>query len=324
MRASRLLSILMHLQKGRVTAEYLSELLEVSVRTIYRDMDQLSLAGVPVYADRGRAGGFKLLNGWKMLPTGLTGLETEALLLSGMPNQVKQLGLQAAMLSGQNKLLETLSEAQRELIGKISAHVYVDPVSWFGKEEPADKLQVIADAVWNSWRIDVVYESWKGTVERTINPLGLVVKGGSWYLAGEAEGSERIYRVAKFKEVRILNEAFLKSPDFDLADFWHRSVERYEKDIYRSTAQLRVTEEGLQRMPELGTPVAVAAQESVSGPDAEGNFLISIPIETISQACSDILRLGTDCRVVAPPELVSEIRQALCDIARLYEENSSL
>ncbi len=150
------------------------------------------------------------------------------------------------------------------------------------------------------------------------------MKGGSWYLAGEVEGSERIYRVAKFKEVRILNETFFKSPDFDLADFWHRNVERYEKDIYRSTAQLCVTEEGLQRMPELGTPVAVAAQESVSGPDAEGNFLISIPIETISQACSDILRLGTECQILAPPELVNEIRQALSDIARFYEEGSSL
>ena len=321
MRASRILSILMRLQEGRVTAEQLSEALEVSVRTIYRDMDHLSLAGVPVYADRGRTGGFQLLDGWKMPAMGLSGLETEALLLSGMPNQVRQLGLHQAMLSGQNKLLENLPQSQRTMIGKISAHVHVDPVSWFGIEEPADKLQIIAEAVWNSRQITCVYESWNRIVERTINPLGLVVKGGTWYLAGETEGDERIYRVAKFKEVRLLKDFFTRPSGFDLADFWRRAVERYETNIYRATAKLRVTEEGLSRMRELGAPVALASQKSQVGPDADGLFMVTIPIESISQACSDILRLGSNCQVLEPTELVNGIRQALDNMNRLYSSS---
>ncbi|MEH6631508.1 MAG: YafY family protein [Halopseudomonas aestusnigri] len=330
MRASRLLSILMRLQKGQVTAEQLSTTLEVSVRTIYRDMDHLSLAGVPVYADRGRAGGFQLLDGWTMPATGLTGIETEALLLSGMPDQVRQLGLHAAMLSGQDKIMETLPESQREFIGKISNRVHVDPVSWFGKEEPAEKLHDIAEAVWNCRRLSCRYESWRGEVQRTINPLGLVVKGGTWYLAGEVtrevtreiagevKGDQRIYRVAKFQEVRVLKETFARPEGFDLVEFWRLAVKRYEADIYRSTAKLRLNAEGLRQIHKLGEPVAKAAELSKSGPDETGYFNVTIPIENIDQACSDILRLGTDCQVLEPPELVDYMKQELKAMNELY------
>lgn len=326
MRASRLLSILMRLQKGQVTAEQLSATLEVSVRTIYRDMDHLSLAGVPVYADRGRAGGFQLLDGWTMPATGLTGIETEALLLSGLPDQVRQLGLHAAMLSGQDKIMETLPESQREFIGKISNRVHVDPISWFGKEEPADKLHDIAEAVWNCRRVSCRYESWRGEVQRTINPLGLVVKGGTWYLAGEVtrevtqeiKSDQRIYRVAKFQEIRVLKETFTRPEGFDLIEFWRLAVKRYEADIYRSTAKLRLSTEGLSQIHKLGDPVAKAAEQSKSAPDENGYFDVTIPIENIDQACSDILRLGTDCQVLEPSELVEGITQVLKEMTDLY------
>ncbi|MFD2205751.1 helix-turn-helix transcriptional regulator [Kiloniella antarctica] len=334
MRASRLLSILMRLQKGQVTAEQLSATLEVSVRTIYRDMDHLSFAGVPVYADRGRAGGFQLLDGWTMPPTGLTGIETEALLLSGLPDQVRQLGLHAAMLSGQDKIMETLPESQREFIGKISNRVHVDPVSWFGKEEPADKLHDIADAVWNCRRLSCHYESWRGVVERTINPLGLVVKGGTWYLAGEVTRDERrevgkdvtkeikegqrIYRVTKFQEIKVLKETFSRPKIFDLAEFWRQSVKRYEANIYRTTAKLKLSAEGLRQIHKLGDPVAKAAELSKSGSDAEGYFNVTIPIETLDQACSDLLRLGSSCQILEPRELVERVKLALRNMCDLY------
>ncbi|WP_419904997.1 helix-turn-helix transcriptional regulator [Kiloniella sp.] len=332
MRASRLLSILMRLQKGRVTAEQLSATLEVSVRTIYRDMDHLSLSGVPVYADRGRAGGFQLLDGWKMPATGLTGIEAEALLLSGMPDQVRQLGLHAAMLSGQDKIMETLTEDQRAFIGKISGHVHIDPVSWFGEEEQSDNLQELAQALWSRRQISCHYESWRGVVERTLNPLGLVVKGGKWYLAAEIEteiedpnnnaqnkSPQRIYRVAKFQKVNLLEEGFTRPTDFDLADFWRRSVERYETDIYRSTAKLRLSPQGLAQIHKLGAPVAKAAELSKSTPDAEDYVDVTIPIETLGQACSDILLLGTNCQVLEPPELVESIKRELKGMNDLYQ-----
>ncbi|WP_020590433.1 helix-turn-helix transcriptional regulator [Kiloniella laminariae] len=319
MRASRLLSILMHLQKGQVTAEQLAVELEVSVRTIYRDMDHLSFAGVPVYADRGRTGGFQLLDGWRMPPTGLTGIETEALLLSGLPDQVRQLGLQAALLRGQNKLFDALPEAQRALIGKISAHVHVDPVSWFGIAEPASKLHEIANAVWNSRRIHCSYESWRGCVTRTINPLGLVVKGGTWYLAGLTDGDERIYRVSKFRKVDLLKDNFIRPSGFNLADFWQQAVRRYETNIYQATARLQLTRNGLKRIGELSASVAQAAEESCHGPDSNDCFIVSIPIESILQACFDLLRLGSDCQVLDPPELVEHIREEIDCLSRIYK-----
>ncbi len=336
MRASRLLSILMRLQKGQVTAEELSQDLEVSVRTIYRDMDHLSFAGVPVYADRGRSGGFQLLDGWQMPTTGLTTIEAEALLLSGMPDQVRQLGLQSAMLSGQEKILDTLSAPQKDFIGKISGCVHVDPVSWFGVEEPAEDLRELADAVWNQRKTSCVYESWRGEVQRELCPLGLVVKGGKWYLVAIAinassernhkardlrddiAGKERVYRVGKFKQVSVLDEGFQRPTNFDLATVWRKAVRRYEEDIYQDKATLRINEEGLRQLPRLGNPVAKAVMENKPEPDADGFTTITIPIETVQNACADILQLGSSCEVFAPQELVDEMKRTVRKMARFY------
>lgn len=336
MRASRLLSILMRLQKGQVTAEKLSKDLEVSVRTIYRDMDHLSFSGVPVYADRGRAGGFQLLDGWQMPATGLTTIEAEALLLSGMPDQVRQLGLQSAMLSGQEKVLGTLSASQKDFIGKISACVHVDPVSWFGMEEPAEDLRDLADAVWNQRKISCVYESWRGEVQRELCPLGLVVKGGKWYLVSIAvkacnekdnrdkdwgdyiAGNERIYRVGKFQQVTVLGESFHRPKSFDLASVWRKVVRRYEENIYRDKATLRITKEGLRQLPRLGEPVVRAVMENKPEPDADGFAKITIPIETIENACADIMQLGTNCQVLGPKELVDEMKVKVRTMADFY------
>ncbi|KLN61713.1 hypothetical protein WH96_05185 [Kiloniella spongiae] len=344
MRASRLLSILMRLQKGQVTAEELSKDLEVSVRTIYRDMDHLSFAGVPVYADRGRAGGFQLLDGWQMPVTGLTTIEAEALLLSGMPDQVRQLGLQSAMLSGQEKILDTLSAPQKDFIGKISGCVHVDPVSWFGAEEPAEDLRELADAVWNQRKISCVYESWRGEVQRELCPLGLVVKGGKWYLvalaikacseqgnqgkdnvddvrddAGDNAGNnERIYRVGKFQKVSVLGEGFHRPKNFDLVAVWRKAVRRYEANIYQDRATLRINEEGLRQLPRLGEPVVRAVMENKPEPDPDGFVTITIPIETLQNACADILQLGSNCQVLAPQELVDEMKDTVRKMANFY------
>ena len=316
MRASRLLSIVMRLQDGHVTADELSRALEVSVRTIYRDMDHLSLAGVPVYADRGRDGGFALLDGWTMPSTGLTNVEVEALLLSGMPGQVRQLGLHAAMLSGQAKLMQTMPENQRAMIGRISAHVHVDPVSWFGAEEPARELDVISDAVWNRKKLACTYQSWKGEVDRVLDPLGLVVKGGTWYLAALTDGDKRIYRIAKFLKITALDKDFARPKDFDLASFWREAVTRYETDIYQGTATLQLTKTGFERLSLLGEPVARAARRSSNGDD---ELIVTIPIESIAHASTELLRLGNECTVLQPPELVDAIKQLLVDIGQRYQ-----
>ncbi|MBL4785950.1 MAG: WYL domain-containing protein, partial [Cohaesibacteraceae bacterium] len=266
--------------------------------------------------DRGREGGFALLDGWTMPPTGLTNVETEALLLSGMPGQVRQLGLHAAMLSGQAKLMQTMPQNQRAMIGRISAHVHVDPVSWFGAEEPAKELDVISAAVWNRKKLACTYLSWKGEVKRVLDPLGLVVKGGTWYLAARADGDKRVYRIAKFSRITALDQDFTRPTDFDLASFWQGAVTRYETDIYQGTATLHLTKTGLERLSLLGEPVARAARQSSNG---DNDLIVTIPIESIAQASTELLRLGTECTVLQPPELVDAIRQLLVDIGQRYK-----
>src|SRR5579862_4010287 len=172
MQASRLLSILLLLQtRGRMTAQALADEFEVSVRTIYRDVDQLSAAGVPVYADRGRLGGFQLLDGYRTKLTGLTPAEAEALFLSGLPGPAADLGLGEAMAQAQLKLLAALPG--REGAGRIVARFHLDPVGWFRGPERTDHLPALAEAVWNSRTIRIRYESWKDVVDRDLEPLGL-------------------------------------------------------------------------------------------------------------------------------------------------------
>src|SRR6267154_616098 len=174
MRASRLLSILLLLQaRGRMTAEALASEFEVSVRTIYRDVDQLNAADVPIYADRGPSGGFQLLDGYRTRLTGLSPAEAETLSLAGV--------LTAAQL----KLSAALPERARANAGRIAARFHLDPVGWFRSADEAKLLPTIANAVWNEKCLDVHYRRAEGAVERRLQPLGLVLKAGVWYLVAQ-------------------------------------------------------------------------------------------------------------------------------------------
>src|SRR3954468_8478197 len=141
MRASRLLSILLLLQtRGRMTAQALADEFETSVRTIYRDIDQLSAAGVPVYADRGRAGGFQLMEGYRTQLTGLSSAEAETLFLAGLPGPAAQLGLGDAMAQAQLKLLAALPAEGRQGAARVASRFHLDPIGWFRSAEHADVL----------------------------------------------------------------------------------------------------------------------------------------------------------------------------------------
>ncbi|WP_020578524.1 WYL domain-containing protein [Actinopolymorpha alba] len=197
MRASRLLSLLLLLQtRGRMTAPELAEELEVSVRTVYRDIDSLSAAGVPVYADRGPAGGYQLLDGYRTRLTGLTGDEAESLFLTGMPGQAAaELGLGSVLAATELKLMAALPPELRSRAGRIRERFHLDAPSWFREMERPEHLAAVADAVWNQRMIRIRYERWGQTVvTRTLEPYGLVLKTGVWYVAARAtrpEGSGR-------------------------------------------------------------------------------------------------------------------------------------
>jgi predicted DNA-binding transcriptional regulator YafY len=322
MRASRLLSLLMLLQsRGRVSAQALAEALEVSVRTIHRDVDELSAAGVPIWADRGRLGGFQLQPGWRTRVDGLTAPEAQAMFLGGLPGPAAELGLGEAMASAQLKLLAALPEGWREDARRVSARFHLDPIDWYRGPSATDHLPAIAQAVWSERRLALRYESWKGEVRRRVDPLGLVLKAGVWYLAARVGNGVRTYRLSNILELEVGDESFERPADFDLAAWWLASTRRFEKELAVGTAQLRVSAAGMKALRDLGAAVAQAAEASASAADEAGWRRVTIPIESIPHAAREVLRLGAQAEVLKPAALRRELLERLEVIAAFYRED---
>ena len=319
MRASRLLSLLMLLQtRGRLSAQVLAEALEVSVRTIHRDVDELSASGVPIWADRGRLGGFQLQPGWRTKVDGLTAPEAQAMFLGGLPGPASELGLGEAMASAQLKLLAALPDGWREDARRVSARFHLDPIDWYRGPSASDHLPAIAQAVWGERRIAMRYESWKGEVSRRVDPLGLVLKAGIWYLAAQVGMGVRTYRLSNILDLEVTDEAFERPADFDLAAWWLAATKRFEKELVTDTAQLRVSASGMRALRDLGAAVSSAAEASASEPDESGWRRVTIPIESIAHAAAQVLRLGAQAEVVKPAALRREVVERVAAVAALY------
>ncbi|MCW5745922.1 MAG: YafY family transcriptional regulator [Alphaproteobacteria bacterium] len=319
MRASRLLSILMLLQtRGRMTAPALAAEVEVSIRTVYRDIDQLSAAGVPVYAERGRDGGFALLDGWRTRLTGLTAPEAQALFMAGLPGPAAELGLGDVMQAAQLKLLAALPAEWQADAQRVSSRFHLDPVGWFNSATPANHLPAIAEAVWTERRIKVRYESWKDVRDRELEPLGLVLKAGTWYLVATSDGKLRTFRLSSIQKLTVLEARFRRPADFDLGRYWVQSAQRFESGIYRDSAVLRVSPQGMKLLLRMNPAVAAAATHSAEPPDAQGWVRVVIPIESIDYAAHDLLKLRAEAEVLAPPTLRERLAGTAQRLAALY------
>jgi predicted DNA-binding transcriptional regulator YafY len=320
MRASRLMSILLLLQsRGRLTAEELAAHFEVSVRTIYRDIDQLSAAEVPVYADRGPGGGFQLLDGYRTKLTGLSPAEAETLFMAGLPGPAAELGLADALATAQLKLTAALPESTRANARRVATRFHLDPVDWFRSAASARLLPAIAAAVWGETCIDVQYKraGIDKTVSRRLQPLGLVLKAGTWYVVAQVGESIRTYRVSNILELASIPERFARPKDFDLVRFWTASSRAYEVGLYRGAAQLRVSKRGMMRLETLGATVLQAARDTAEPEKSGGWTKVTIPIESIDQAAWDMLKLGSEAEVLKPVTLRRRVAQAARDVARL-------
>jgi predicted DNA-binding transcriptional regulator YafY len=329
MRASRLLSTLLLLQtRGRMTAQELADELEVSVRTVYRDVLSLGAAGVPVYADRGPTGGYQLLDGYRTRLTGLSGDEAESLFLAGIPGPAAELGLGTVLAAAQLKLLAALPPELRTRAGRIRERFHLDAPGWFRGDDQVPHLAAVAEAAWNQHPIWVRYQraGSAGERTRTLEPLGVVLKAGVWYLVARAvDLPARVdqiltYRIARILELEMRHEQHFERPaDFDLVEFWHSWSEWYESNVYRAEAVLRLTPRGLQLLHYLmGPAVSRAATASVSLPDADGWVQVVLPIESVEHALAECLRLGTEAEVLSPPELRDRLRETATALANLY------
>ena len=304
MRASRLLSVMMLLQaRGRISAQALADELEVSVRTVYRDVDHLSAAGVPVTATRGAAGGFELLDGWRTRLTGLTPHEAQAMFLAGAPSAAEQLGLGEAAESAQLKLLAALPPQWQADARRVGSRLHLDPVGWYRSADRAEHLDAVAQAVWTDRRLRIRYEGWKGVSDRVIEPLGLVQKAGAWYVVARSNKQMRTFRLSGIQQLEVRPGKFARPRNFDLPKHWAASIERFEAGIYRGTATLRVTARGLQRLKGWSAAVAEAADRTQTIADAAGWSEVTIPIESVDYAALELLRLGSEAEVLKPIEL---------------------
>lgn len=320
MRASRLLSILILLQlRARLTAEALADEFEVSVRTIYRDIDSLSAAGVPVYGDRGPGGGFALLDGYRTKLTGLDSAEAEAMLMIGMPGQAAALGLGAAAGRAKGKLLAALTPAGSAVADRIAGRFHLDPADWYRAAEPVSWLPSIARAVIDQQRLAMSYESWKGVRERVVDPMGLVQKGASWYLVGRVGADFRTYRVGAIRELAVMDDRFERPVDFDLATHWAAQLQRFETDLRPHVARIRASQEGRRRIAELGEYAAKAVADARS-PAADGWAELDLPFENNDQGARLLLGIGPEVKVTGPPKLREAMRaMAKAAIANLGE-----
>jgi predicted DNA-binding transcriptional regulator YafY len=320
MRASRLLSILTTLQaRGRVTAAALAEDCAVSLRTIYRDVDALSAAGIPIYAERGAGGGYRLLDGYRTRLNGLSPAEAEALFLAGLTRQIGELGLDAVAESARRKLLAALPEAMRDGVGRIGARFHLDAPPWFVEDESLGHLPVIADAVWRERALCIRYRSWKAEVERRVEPLGLVLKGGAWYMVARAgEGTDpRTYRIARVLALEALDEGFARPADFDLAACWSANLRRLEATLHPDRATLRMSPDAVCMMHALLSPY-VRAGATVGDPGPDGWHEVTLPVGSCGEAAADLLRFGADVEVLSPPALRARMAATARGLARLY------
>jgi predicted DNA-binding transcriptional regulator YafY len=323
MRASRLVSLILLLQShGRMTAQDLADWFEVSVRTIYRDVEALHAAGVPIYGDAGHAGGYQLFDGYRTRLTGLTTSEAEVLFLAGMPGPAADLGLGAVVASAQLKVLAALPAKQRDRAWRIAECFHLDAQGWYQDADPTPYLAAVADAVWHQRRVELRYRRWQAPQEvtRRLEPYGLVLKGGRWYLVARADRHVRTYRVSQILDLRQLDGTFTRPDSFDLAAYWRCYLNDFEARRLTSTALIRLSSRVLPRLPDLVTHVMARAVTTTAGPpDEEGWVRALVPIESTEHAVADLLRLGAEAEVLTPDNLRARVADTVQRLAKMYE-----
>lgn len=325
MRASRLINILTTLQaNGLVTAETLAEENEVSVRTIYRDIDALSLAGIPVYSERGSDGGYRLLDGYRVRLNGMSQAEAEAMFLSGLPGAAADLGLGSLMAGAQKKLTAALPEELRQSAAKMQAKFHLDAPTWFGENEQPLYLQAIADAVWNSKRIRMRYRTWKSEKNREAEPLGVVLKGGAWYMAAKVEENVRTYRISRILDLVVTDDRFERPGDFDLASYWNENTRRLEEELHPNTATLHLSPWGLTMLQHNSPSFVRSRMELSDEADPEGWKTVRLPVATNRHAVSELLRLGADVEVLEPADLRAAIGDEVHRLMERYQADAGL
>ncbi|KQX82147.1 WYL domain-containing protein [Streptomyces sp. Root1310] len=334
MRAARLIKMVLLLQsRPTMTASELARELEVSERTVTRDAQALSEAGVPVYAERGRAGGYRLVGGYRTRLTGLARGEAEALFLSGVPGALREMGLEDIASAARLKVSAALLPSLRDAPRTAAQRFHLDAPAWFREPAAPALLPAIADAVWDDRRVSARYRRGESEVVRELEPYGLVLKAGVWYLCarvcgtgttrtgtgvtesgatgratttatGAGAGVFRTYRIDRFTGVDVMEDRFSRDEGFDLPGFWDEQAERFARSILRAEVVLRLSATGVRNLPHAVDPVA--ARDALAGvpePDGTDRVTVTLRVESEAVAHTQLAALGPEAEVLSPATL---------------------
>lgn len=318
MRADRLISILLLLQiHRRLTSHELAERLEVSERTIHRDMEALGMAGIPVVAERGTGGGWSLIEGYRSNLTGLSEAEVQALFLSRPAGLLNDLGLDKAEAAGMIKLQASLPLPHQHEAAVAQARIHIDLTGWNNVKEAVPTLPTLLEAVWHERKLSITYNRGEcEAVERVLNPLGLVAKGSAWYLVAGVEDTIRSYRVSRVQSATLLNEPCQRPAGFDLATYWKQSAAEFKDRFPRYEVTLRVHPDFVTHLYSVGRFSRV---EKIAEPDADGwrNAVIVFQVEEM--AVQGLLSLGANIEIVEPLEVREKIIEQAEQIIAFYK-----
>ena len=311
MRADRLLSLLFLLRRrGRLTAGQVAGELEVSVRTVLRDVEALSAAGVPVYCERGRGGGIVLLPGWTTDLTGLTSAEALALATAGSRSASSALGLGPALSSAMRKLVAGMPEAQRASAERGAERVLVTTDGWLGDPEPEDQLPVVQRAVFGDRRLRLRYAGRDGAAGwRTVDPVGLVHADRRWYLLATHRSADRTYRVSRVLAAAVLDEPAAPRPQLPLAELWQRRRREFWAGMPQYPVLARVRD---GRRAALAAAALAVTDEPAGGP--EGWRTVRATFADRTHAVGVLWGLAADAAVLEPAELRAELAGRAADV----------
>lgn len=315
MRADRLLAITMLLQtRGKMTAEALAEALEVSRRTILRDIDALSLAGIPIYAEGGHGGGIALDENYRLSLTGLKEDEVHSLFISSNNQLLKDVGLGEAAENTLLKLFAALPSLHRPSVDHIRQRIHIDPVWWWQDTEPLPFWAELQQAVYEDRHIQAVYQNFNGEVsERILEPYSLVAKASNWYLIAKRDGELRTYRVSRLQQVTLLDAHFRRPDDFDLATYWKEHAGDFVAAISEYGFTLQIEPQHMNFVKWLMT----GRYEIVESVDSSGWLTVRFWVESVDLARMLVFGLGAKAvKIIEPRDLQESI---LADARQIIE-----
>lgn len=320
MRADRLVSIVMLLQsRGKMTTQSLATELEVSRRTVLRDIEALSFAGVPIYTEGGHGGGVALDENYRTSLTGLKAEEVQALFVAGNNQLLHEIGLGEAAESTQRKLSAALPLQHQSVLNHIRQRIYIDPLWWWHDAQPLAFWDDLQAAVYQDRCVRVVYENYSGEVsERELEPYSLVAKSSLWYLVARQLGKEeeglRIFRVARLRKLHLLQDHFQRASDFDLPMYWHEHLSEFLTSFstYEFTLRIHPDRATLARQLTPGRNFLLAV-------DADGWLTVRFQIDNAELAKMLVFGLGSQCEVVDPPTLRDTMRQACQELIEHFQ-----